>query len=110
MIFSFQVFQRRRYGDQDFYLPWAEYKAGFGDLFKDFWLGNDNLNLITNQDVYELRVDLWDFEGDSAFAKYTTFKIDTETLKYKLTLGLYKSGSTAGKIVQVFSDPLIRDI
>jgi len=34
------VFQRRVDGTTDFYRDWAEYKAGFGDVYNEYWLGN----------------------------------------------------------------------
>jgi len=34
-----QVFQRRVDATVNFYLNWASYKAGFGDLKENFWLG-----------------------------------------------------------------------
>ena len=51
------VFQKRDdlIPAENFYRSWLEYKRGFGDLQKQFWLGNDRLALLTNQDMYELR-------------------------------------------------------
>jgi ficolin len=53
---------------KDFYRTWLEYKRGFGNLQQQFWLGNDRLSLLTNQDLYQLRVDLKDFDGQKRFA------------------------------------------
>ncbi|XP_038064676.1 ficolin-3-like [Patiria miniata] len=65
------VFQRRQDGSVDFYLNWAEYQSGFGDLSGEFWLGNDNLAKLTAdgcQGKWELRVDLEDWNGSTAWA------------------------------------------
>ncbi|XP_067685874.1 techylectin-5B-like [Haliotis asinina] len=35
-------------GSTHFNRSWQEYKDGFGDLTKDFWLGNDKIAYITN--------------------------------------------------------------
>ena len=78
------VFQRRQDGSENFFRDWATYKKGFGKISSEFWLGNDNLNLLT-RDKQELRVDLEDFNGNTAFAKYSTFAVGAESEKYKLT-------------------------
>ncbi|XP_072016507.1 uncharacterized protein [Amphiura filiformis] len=94
------VFQRREDGSVDFYLDWAQYKKGFGDVKGEHWLGNDNIYILSNNvgKRYELRVDLDDGAGATAFAVYSSFSIDTEEHKYALTLGAYDpdSNSTAG--------------
>ena len=72
------VFQRRQDGSENFFRDWATYKKGFGKISSEFWLGNDNLNLLT-RDKQELRVDLEDFNGNTAFAKYSTFAIGAES-------------------------------
>ncbi|XP_066281029.1 microfibril-associated glycoprotein 4-like [Branchiostoma lanceolatum] len=88
------VFQRRQDGSVDFYLDWQAYKTGFGDLRGEFWLGNDNLHHLTAQGGYELRVDLEDFEGNSAYDKYSTFRVEDEGHMYRLIVGGYSG--TAG--------------
>lgn len=40
LSFSSQVFQRRQNGQTDFFRKWADYRAGFGNLEDEFWLGN----------------------------------------------------------------------
>ena len=87
------VFQRRQDGTVDFYRDWADYKAGFGKITGEFWLGNDHLHSLT-QDQQELRVDLVDFNDTTAFAKYSTFVVKSESKKYSLTISGFSG--TAG--------------
>jgi len=82
------VFQRRMNGKTNFYRDWISYKEGFGNPQREFWLGNDNIYLLTYQAEYpagsEMRVDLEDWSHTQHYAKYQTFSIDNEEQKYKL--------------------------
>ncbi|CAL4148115.1 unnamed protein product, partial [Meganyctiphanes norvegica] len=82
------VIQRRdNYAHQeDFNTIWNEYAIGFGDVSKDFWLGNDNINCLTQQSHNEIRFDLEDFEGNRTYAKYRFFYIDDRANQYKLSV------------------------
>ena len=88
-----QVFQRREDGSIDFYRVWNDYKNGFGNIAGEFWLGNENLNRITTQRRYILRVDLGDFSGQRRYASYDNFQIGGEDQKFKLTLGNYNGNA-----------------
>ncbi|XP_038060851.1 microfibril-associated glycoprotein 4-like [Patiria miniata] len=91
------VFQRRQDGSVDFYRNWTEYQSGFGDLSGEFWLGNDNLVTLTSDDsrgTWELRVDLEDWESNTAWAKYSDFQISPG--EYNLNIGQYDASSTTG--------------
>ncbi|KAF7461802.1 hypothetical protein GHT09_013990 [Marmota monax] len=92
------VFQRRLDGSVDFYRDWAAYKQGFGSQLGEFWLGNDNIQVLTAQGTSELRVDLVDFEGNRDFAKYSSFRVAGEAEKYKLTLGAFVGGSAGDSL------------
>ncbi|XP_071801476.1 uncharacterized protein [Asterias amurensis] len=92
------VFQRRKDGSVDFYLDFASYSRGFGNLEGEFWLGNDNLHRLTAQGEYELRVDLSDFESESRFAKYDSFSVADVNDKYRMTLGVY-SGTAGDSLI-----------
>ncbi|XP_012637564.1 ficolin-2 [Microcebus murinus] len=92
------VFQRRVDGSVDFYRDWAAYKRGFGSRLGEFWLGNDNIHSLTAQGTSELRVDLVDFEGTRHFAKYSSFKVESEAEKYKLVLGAFVEGSAGDSL------------
>ncbi|XP_069114199.1 ficolin-1-like [Argopecten irradians] len=80
------VIQRRTIGDVDFYREWADYKMGFGDLHGDFWIGNDNLNLLTTTPRI-LRVELEAEDGEKGYAEYSNFTVANEGQKYKLFVG-----------------------
>ncbi|XP_019637151.1 PREDICTED: ficolin-2-like [Branchiostoma belcheri] len=89
------LFQRRQDGTVDFYRGWADYITGFpSNLNGEFWLGNDNLYRLAVQKGYQLRVDMEDAEGNTAYAAYDTFVISPESQNYKLHIGNYSG--TAG--------------
>jgi len=88
------VIQRR--GDykpvRSFYQKWAAYKVGFGSPQRDYWLGNDKISILTNQDVYTLRFDLEDFKGQRRFAEYSGFRVADESDKYRMTFDSFLGG------------------
>ncbi|XP_031672467.1 microfibril-associated glycoprotein 4-like [Oncorhynchus kisutch] len=86
------VFQRRMDGTENFFRPWETYKSGFGNVAGEYWLGLDNIFLLTMRKKNELRVDMEDFEGGKVSAKYTSFSIDPENYGYTLRLGSYVDG------------------
>ncbi|KFB48756.1 hypothetical protein ZHAS_00016762 [Anopheles sinensis] len=88
------VFQRRIDGSVDFYRNWTMYKHGFGNINGEHWLGLEKLHIMTRSGRHELLVLLEDLDGDSVFALYDEFKIDSEKEKFKLTVGKYSG--TAG--------------
>ncbi|XP_038062033.1 fibrinogen-like protein 1 [Patiria miniata] len=88
------VFQRRQDGSVDFYRNWTEYQSGFGDLSGEFWLGNEALRILTETGQWQLRVDLGDWEGNTAWAEYGEFSITGD--KYTIHVGSYYYESTAG--------------
>lgn len=95
---AWTVFQRRESGEEDFNRGWIDYKNGFGNVQKEFWLGNSNLNIITQQGRYELMVIIEDFRNNRAFARYHSFKLGDEYSNYKLFTGKYSG--TAENILE----------
>ncbi|XP_027725543.1 ficolin-2 [Vombatus ursinus] len=92
------VFQRRVDGSVDFFRDWAAYKRGFGSQLGDFWMGNDNLHLLTAQETFEFRVDLSDFDGGHSFAKYRSFRVSGEAENYRLILGDFVEGDAGDSL------------
>ena len=88
------MFQRRQDGSVNFYRGWNDYKSGFGQLTAEFWLGNDNIHRLTASRPSSLRVELEDWNGTRAYAKYGKFNIGDEQAQYRLEVGSYSG--TAG--------------
>ena len=88
------MFQRRQDGSVDFYRAWNDYKAGFGQLTAEFWLGNDKIHRLTASRPSSLRVELEDWNGVRVYAKYGKFNVGDEQAQYRLEVGSYSG--TAG--------------
>ncbi|XP_012589833.1 PREDICTED: tenascin-X [Condylura cristata] len=87
------VFQRRMDGQTDFWRDWEDYAHGFGNVSREFWLGNEALHSLTKAGDYSLRVDLR--AGDEAvFAQYDSFRVDSAAEFYRLHVEGYHG--TAG--------------
>ncbi|KAJ8033953.1 Ficolin-2 [Holothuria leucospilota] len=78
------VIQRQIDGSLTFQRSWEDYKNGFGFLSSQFWIGNDKLSHLTNQAVYELRIDIALSNGSSFYVNYNTFRISDEWMDYKI--------------------------
>nr|KAG5711592.1 hypothetical protein BaRGS_016774 [Batillaria attramentaria] len=77
------VFQRRQDGTVDFYRGLADYVNGFGSSTGECWLGLETLHSLTSSGNWTLRIDLGDWEGNTAYATYTGFYITNNTDNYR---------------------------
>ena len=96
------VFQRRMNGTIDFFRNWADFRNGFGDVFGEHWLGNENIHLLTNttkRSKLLINMNLSYVRGPTkqVWAKYNVFYIDGEDQKYKLRIGGF-SGNTSDQM------------
>ncbi|XP_053098484.1 angiopoietin-4 isoform X2 [Hemicordylus capensis] len=80
------VIQRRVNGSINFQRTWKEYRQGFGDPAGEYWLGNEAVHLLTSQAAYSLRVELLDWEGNSAHGQYEKFQLGSERQRYRLVV------------------------
>ncbi|XP_074873701.1 tenascin-X isoform X3 [Carettochelys insculpta] len=94
------VFQRRMDGETDFWRDWQDYARGFGNLSREFWLGNDALHQLTAAEEQELRVDLR-AGAEAVYAQYQRFRVDSPTEYYRLHLEGYRG--TAGDALSYHS-------
>ncbi|XP_052564325.1 ficolin-2-like isoform X1 [Culex pipiens pallens] len=96
------VIQNRFKGLLDFYRNWTDYKAGFGDINEDFWIGNELIHQISKEKPREIHFLLSDWEDKFGVAKYSGFQMGGEAEMYALkSLGSYSG--TAG-------DSLLRNV
>ena len=97
------VFQRRQDGSVDFYRYWTDYENGFGNLTGEFWLGLSKIHRLTKEGSNTLRVDLGDFEGNTAYANYSTFNVSDNSTEYILRVGGYSGTARYGLITDLYS-------
>ena len=96
------VFQRRVNGSVDFYLYWADYERGFGNLTGEHWLGLRKIHRLTsNTTSQELRVELGDFLNNTRYAHYDNFYIAGTVDRYRLQVSGYRG--TAGNSLNYHS-------
>lgn len=82
---------------------WTEYRNGFGFPSSEFWLGNDKLSYLTNQNTYELQIDIENAEGASYHINYNVFRISDKRGEYMLTrLGKYSGNAGKGMLKLTF--------
>ncbi|ESO03071.1 hypothetical protein HELRODRAFT_112421 [Helobdella robusta] len=81
--------QRRMDGSINFYRNWTDYQLGFGNKGGEFWIGNEKLYQMTTKDNYKLLVVMEDFNNVVRCALYDTFKVDSSSSYYTLTIGGY---------------------
>ena len=78
----------------NFNRSWVEYKHGFGDKNAEFWLGNEYLHYLTSRRAYKLRFDLEDWDGNTAYAEYSSFVVESEASNYTLRVGDYSGNAS----------------
>ncbi|XP_032289027.1 microfibril-associated glycoprotein 4-like isoform X2 [Drosophila virilis] len=94
------VVQRRKDGTENFNRNWQDYRAGFGDLRGEFFMGLEILHRMTKAQSHELFIHLEDFHNETRYAHYNNFVIGSEHESYKIeSLGEY-SGNADDALLQ----------
>ncbi|XP_033758840.1 ficolin-2-like [Pecten maximus] len=87
---SWTVIHQRFDGSVDFERDWANYKGGFGNSPNgEFWLGLENIYLLTKDGSQALMVELFDKDDIRKCSYFNTFYISSEVDKYRLTVDDY---------------------
>ncbi|KAI8126395.1 Fibrinogen C domain-containing protein 1 [Lucilia cuprina] len=89
------IIQRRQDGSENFFRNWTDYVEGFGNLNGEFFIGLEKLNALTSlNEPQELYIKLQDFEGETRYARYGKFKVDSKSTDYTLTVGDYSGDAS----------------
>ena len=84
-VFGWIMFHQHLGYSFNWNLTWPYYKAGFGSIDADFWLGLEKLYLLTSSQPYRLRVEVQQRSTNLWYsAEYWSFKIGDELDKYRL--------------------------
>ncbi|XP_030564218.1 ficolin-1-like isoform X2 [Drosophila novamexicana] len=86
------LIQRRYDGSEDFNRNWNDYRNGFGNLDKEFFLGLENIYRLTNYQRCELYIYIETFDNEITWARYDNFVIGSEAENYKLISVGYFTG------------------
>lgn len=79
------LLQRRKDGEEKFDRNWDDFAKGFGNVNKDFWLGNTAIHLLTSADEeMELRLDMGLCNGEKFVIKYKKFKVGPAESQFQL--------------------------
>ncbi|KAK7807452.1 hypothetical protein U0070_025084, partial [Myodes glareolus] len=87
------VIQRRQDGSMSFQRTWDEYKEGFGNVAREYWLGNEAVHRLTSRKPHLLRVELCDWEGHQTSIQYEQFQLGSEKQRYSLFVNASSSSS-----------------
>jgi len=73
---------------------WSEFKADFGNISGNYWLGNEQLHTLTQENKHKLRFELQSTSGLWYWAEYDTFTVGNESTKYTLTVAGFNGNVT----------------
>jgi len=94
------VIQRRNSGIENFNRRWVDYKAGFGDLRKEFWLGLETIYTLVGDmsKNYWLEIVMEDLDGRKYTAKYRKFSLYGESRYYAIRNAIFTSGNAGNSL------------
>ena len=85
---GYTVIQSRgQFGNPEdfFYRDWADYLKPFGTPGKEFWLGLENIYVMTNKKKYKLKIEAKDYEGNTDQAIWNDFRLTESVMTRQMT-------------------------
>lgn len=78
---------------EDFNRTWYEHQSGFGNASGEYFMGTENLHLLTTNKNYRLRIEFELADGTYKFSEWDTFYVFDLANKYKLSVGAFLAHS-----------------
>ncbi|XP_066910641.1 ryncolin-1-like [Clytia hemisphaerica] len=79
------IFRKNKASNENFQRTWEEYREGFGDINREFRMGNELINRVTNSGAkYYIFVWAKTFDGNITVSKYGSFYIEEESNDYRI--------------------------
>lgn len=88
------VVQQRLNGSVSFARPWNDYVKGFGHPNGDYWMGLENMHILTAKGC-KLMITMEDYDGNNASTVYASVTIHSSVFNYELAITANWTG-TAG--------------
>lgn len=88
------VVQKRFDGTVDFNRSWDEYSYGFGSPTTEFWIGNEKLHHLTQDNCTKLRIEMQDIYDNFWYAEYGYFKVESRESGYRLIISDYTGNAS----------------
>lgn len=90
---GWEVFFRREDGSVTFHNKlWDDFKYGFGDLEKEFWLGLKQIARLASK---EFMLKIKTSAGQTRYIHYSYFDVLAEGSKFEARIGWYRGGKPA---------------
>lgn len=103
------VIQRRgQFGNSIYYFfrNWTDYATGFGDVKKEYWIGNHALHALTSGgEQMSLRVVLKRSSWESVSIDYGRIKIASEENSFRISVGDFKGTDGWDALKEVNGQP-----
>jgi hypothetical protein len=87
------LIQRRLDGSLDFNRNYEEYASGFGEPSGEFWIGNEALHRLTQNNCSSLRIEMIDIEDNEWYAEYGRFKIYPDQDGFRINIDEYSGNA-----------------
>lgn len=83
---------RRFDGSTDFYRGWNDYSGGFGELSGEFWLGLEQIHLLTRDVEHDIFIETLGWNNKLYTARHPGFSVGGELSGYQLHIGNMTEG------------------